>query len=248
MGVNCSGDTGGRRVGVVDARPRLFPAAPCGGITKREKRNTYVQIVRFEGAQENWDERIEEVGNRIRGGGEGSPMAEVRGAVKRAMTLVDRENGRGAGVIFCESEEDLRRVEEAMPACRRGDAGVCRDVRGRGRRVALVAWGQHSPRVPLSRRGYSIRRKCPLRVAEALGQSAPMRDERAPGLASARCSEWTRRERIARIPMALAFGATQQRSPAEVPDGRLGRHRKVRPRPVVPAFRFRQLVWRRRSP
>lgn len=164
MGVNCSGDTGGRRVGVVDARPRLFPAAPCGGITKREKRNTYVQIVRFEGAQENWDERIEEVGNRIRGGGEGSPMAEVRGAVKRAMTLVDRENGRGAGVTFCESEEDLRRVEEAMPACRRGDAGVCRDLRGRGRRVALVAWGQHSPRVPLSRRGYSSRRKCPLRV------------------------------------------------------------------------------------
>ena len=159
--MNCSGDTGGRRVGVVDARPRLFPAAPCGGITKREKRNTYVQIVRFEGAQENWDERIEEVGNRIRGGGEGSPMAEVRGAVKRAMTLVDRENGRGAGVIFCESEEDLRRVEEAMPACRRGDAGVCRDVRGRGRRVALVAWGQHSPRMPFSRRGYSIRRECP---------------------------------------------------------------------------------------
>ena len=159
--MNCSGDTGGRRVGVVDARPRLFPAAPCGGITKREKRNTYVQIVRFEGAQENWDERIEEVGNRIRGGGEGSPMAEVRGAVKRAMTLVDRENGRGAGVIFCESEEDLRRVEEAMPACRRGDTGVCRDVRGRGRRAALVAWGQHSPRMPFSRRGYSIRRKCP---------------------------------------------------------------------------------------
>lgn len=41
-------------------------------------------------------------------------MAEVRGAVKRAMTLVDRENGRGAGVIFCDSEEDLRRVDEAM--------------------------------------------------------------------------------------------------------------------------------------
>ena len=30
------------------------------------------------------------------------------------MMLVDRENGRGAGIIFCETEEDLRRVDEAM--------------------------------------------------------------------------------------------------------------------------------------
>ncbi|MDQ6822339.1 MAG: hypothetical protein M3076_18725, partial [Actinomycetota bacterium] len=38
----------------------------------------------------------------------------ARGAVKRAMMLVDRENGRGASVIFCDSQEDLRRVDEAM--------------------------------------------------------------------------------------------------------------------------------------
>jgi hypothetical protein len=135
MGVNYSGDAGRSPSGRRRRLPQAVPAVPAvlsGGITKREKRNMYVRIVRFEGAEENWDERIEEVGNRIRGGGEGSPMAEVRGAVKRAMMLVDRENGRGAGVIFCESEEDLRRVEEAMPACRRGDTGVCRDVRGRG--------------------------------------------------------------------------------------------------------------------
>jgi hypothetical protein len=74
----------------------------------------YVRIARFENSDGNWDERIEEVRNRIRGDGAGSPMAEARGAVKRAMMLVDRENGRGAGVIFCDSEEDLRRVDEAM--------------------------------------------------------------------------------------------------------------------------------------
>lgn len=74
----------------------------------------YVRIARFENSEGNWDERIEEVRNRIRGDGVGSPMAEARGAVKRAMMLVDRESGRGAGVIFCDSEEDLRRVDEAM--------------------------------------------------------------------------------------------------------------------------------------
>ena len=28
--------------------------------------------------------------------------------------LVDRENSRGASVIFCANEEDLRRIDEAM--------------------------------------------------------------------------------------------------------------------------------------
>jgi hypothetical protein len=74
----------------------------------------YVRIARFENAEGNWDERIEAIRSRMRDPGEDSPMAEARGAVKRAMMLVDRENGRGAGLIFCESEEDLRRVDEAM--------------------------------------------------------------------------------------------------------------------------------------
>ena len=74
----------------------------------------YVRIARFEGSDIDWDERIEAVGKRIRGGGEGTPMAEVRGAIKRAMMLVDRENSRGASVVFCDSEEDMRRVDQAM--------------------------------------------------------------------------------------------------------------------------------------
>ena len=74
----------------------------------------YVRIARFENAEGNWDERIEAIRSRMRDPGEDSPMAEARGAVKRAMMLVDRENGRGAGLIFCESEEDIRRVDEAM--------------------------------------------------------------------------------------------------------------------------------------
>lgn len=74
----------------------------------------YVRIARFENAEGNWDERIAEIRSRIEGRGEGTPMADAGGAVKRAMMLVDRENGRGAGLVFCETEEDLRRVDEAM--------------------------------------------------------------------------------------------------------------------------------------
>jgi hypothetical protein len=76
----------------------------------------WVRIARFEGAEGNWDERIEEIRNRMQGAGDAvdSPMEAIRGTVSRAMMLVDRAGGRGAGLIFCDSEEDLRRVDEAM--------------------------------------------------------------------------------------------------------------------------------------
>jgi hypothetical protein len=74
----------------------------------------WVRIARFEGAEDNWDERIEEVGRRMRGDDPDSPMTQDRGLVKRAMMLVDRENGRGAGLLFCETEDELRRLDEAM--------------------------------------------------------------------------------------------------------------------------------------
>jgi hypothetical protein len=33
---------------------------------------------------------------------------------KRSLMLVDRESGRGAAVVFCETEVDLRAVDEFM--------------------------------------------------------------------------------------------------------------------------------------
>ena len=69
----------------------------------------HVRIARFEGAGDNWDERIQEIRRRMagQGGGEMPPY-------KRALMLVDRENGRGAAVTFCKTEEDLRKVDEYM--------------------------------------------------------------------------------------------------------------------------------------
>jgi hypothetical protein len=74
----------------------------------------WVRIARFEGADvESWDERIEEIRNRIRSGG-GEAGSADRPPIKRAMMLADRQGGRGAGVMFSDSEEDIRRVDEFM--------------------------------------------------------------------------------------------------------------------------------------
>lgn len=74
----------------------------------------YVRIARFEGGDGDWDERIAQIGNTIRSGGRGTPMEAASDAIKRAMLLVDRERNLGANVIFCETEDDLRRADAAL--------------------------------------------------------------------------------------------------------------------------------------
>lgn len=70
----------------------------------------FVRIARFEGGEENWDERISAVRERIRGAvgsNDGPPIS-------RALMLVDREGGRGASVMFCETESQLQQIDEMM--------------------------------------------------------------------------------------------------------------------------------------
>jgi len=70
----------------------------------------YVRIARFEEVENNWDARITTIRERMtaaRGAADGPP-------IKRALMLVDRENRRGAGITFCETEDDLRKVDEYM--------------------------------------------------------------------------------------------------------------------------------------
>ena len=84
----------------------------------------YVRIARFEGGDRNWDEFADLVRDAIRSGGKGTPFENAIDAVNRMMLLVDRGSNRGANLVFCETEDELRRVDEALnattPAAGRG--------------------------------------------------------------------------------------------------------------------------------
>lgn len=84
----------------------------------------YVRIARFEGGDRNWDDFAVDVREAVRSGGQGTPFERASDAAKRVMLLVDRESNRGANLILCETEDDLRRVDAAMsqitPAAGRG--------------------------------------------------------------------------------------------------------------------------------
>jgi hypothetical protein len=69
----------------------------------------YVRIARFEGAEGDQEQQIAEVRQQMAAG-----MREQVIPVKRGLMLVDRKNGTGASVLFCESEDDLRQVDEYM--------------------------------------------------------------------------------------------------------------------------------------
>ena len=70
----------------------------------------FVRIARFEGGEGNWDERISGVRDRIRG----SVGSQDAPPISRALMLVDREGGRGASVVFCETESQLHQIDEMM--------------------------------------------------------------------------------------------------------------------------------------
>ncbi len=74
----------------------------------------YVRIAQFEGGDRNWDEFAAGIRDSIRSGAEGTPLETSLDAVKRVMLLVDRESNRGANLIICETEDDLRRVDAAL--------------------------------------------------------------------------------------------------------------------------------------
>lgn len=72
----------------------------------------FVRIARFEGGDpSNVDQAIA----RIRQEMQGPPPPGLE-AAKRAMMLIDRQSGRGAGLTFFDSEEDMRRGDEALNA------------------------------------------------------------------------------------------------------------------------------------
>ena len=79
----------------------------------------YVRIARFEGGDlADADEAVARVRQQMQG--ERPPGLD---GAKRLLMLIDRQNGRGLGVTFFDSEEDLRRGDEALNAMTpQGDA------------------------------------------------------------------------------------------------------------------------------
>ena len=72
----------------------------------------FVRIARFEGGDvTEADAAIESVRQQV----QGPPPTGLEGA-RRVLMLVDREHGRGLGLTFFDSEEDLRRGDEALNA------------------------------------------------------------------------------------------------------------------------------------
>jgi hypothetical protein len=72
----------------------------------------YVRIARFEGGNPaDADQTIAGVRQMIQ-----SDSPEGLEGAKRFLMLVDRKEGRGLGVTFYDSEEDMRRGDEALNA------------------------------------------------------------------------------------------------------------------------------------
>ena len=72
----------------------------------------YVRIARFEGGDlAEADQAVARVRQQMQS--ERPPGLE---GAKRLLMLVDRQNGRGMGLTFFETEEDMRRGDEALNA------------------------------------------------------------------------------------------------------------------------------------
>ncbi len=72
----------------------------------------YVRIARFEGGDlAEADQAVARVRQQMQS--ERPPGLE---GAKRLLMLIDRQNGRGMGLTFFETEEDMRRGDEALNA------------------------------------------------------------------------------------------------------------------------------------
>lgn len=78
----------------------------------------HARVATFQGDPANIDEGIERVREQVQAG---NPPPGLEGA--KMLMLVDRENGKGLGVTLFESEEAMRRGDEALNAMTPGGGG-----------------------------------------------------------------------------------------------------------------------------
>lgn len=78
----------------------------------------YARVATFQGNPADVDEAIDRVRSEVQ---TGTPPPGLEGA--KMMMLVDRETGKGLGVTLFESEEAMRRGDEALNAMTPGAGG-----------------------------------------------------------------------------------------------------------------------------
>ena len=87
----------------------------------------YARIARFEGGDPGAvDEQLTEMRTQVEGEPPADAPEEVRTlmeTVSRFMQLVDRESATFVGITFCETEDEMRRANEALNQMSPGQGG-----------------------------------------------------------------------------------------------------------------------------
>jgi hypothetical protein len=78
----------------------------------------YARVATFQGDPANVDDAISMVRTQV---GSGTPPPGLEGA--KMLMLINRESGKGVGVTLFESEEAMRRGDEALNAMNPGVGG-----------------------------------------------------------------------------------------------------------------------------
>lgn len=100
-------------------------------ISKEEEATMYARLVRFEGADPDVLQReIEEMRKQIQDGAsdesgqlDESQMEMLRKTIKRVLLLADVDKGSSAMVVICDTEDDIRRIDEMFSKMSPGEGG-----------------------------------------------------------------------------------------------------------------------------
>ena len=100
----------------------------------------YARLTRFEGADPSaleqdleemrkqmhtgmTDESINAMAEQVKGRFERAQVESALKSIKRVLMLADREKGSSAMLVFCDTEDDVRRVDELFDQMSPGDEG-----------------------------------------------------------------------------------------------------------------------------
>ena len=101
----------------------------------------YARLVRFAGSEpEALEREIEGMRKQIQSGMSGQSdeqtmrqfdetQRETLRKIKRVLVLADRDKGSSAMVVFCDTEEDIRRIDEMFDQMSPGEGGGQRQSR-----------------------------------------------------------------------------------------------------------------------